>query len=412
MDQPTQPLMPYMPQPPRSRRRGRRVGELTAVSLLSAALATGGTWGAITLASDGSGGSGGGSTGTSSTASDSSTADAQPVSSAAKQAPDWNAVTKEVAPSVVAIGVRGQTAGGEGSGVVLDDEGHVVTNNHVVSGAGEGAKITVTLDDGATYAATVAGTDPSTDLAVITITDPPKDLHPISVGSSKGLTVGDPVMAVGNPLGLAGTVTTGIVSALDRPVATSSSEEEQQQSPFAPQQEKSTPVVTAAIQTSAAVNPGNSGGALVDASGRLVGINSSIATLGGGSGGQSGSIGIGFAIPVNEVTWIAEQLIEDGSAEHAFLGVTPQDGKASEGSATHSGAEITSVSEGSPAADAGLEEGDLVTGIDDSAVTSAQSLVGLVHARRIDSSVSLTIIRDGEQKSVDVTLGTAPSSDT
>ncbi|MGO1165225.1 MAG: S1C family serine protease, partial [Janibacter sp.] len=299
MDQPTQPLMPYMPQPPRSRRRGRRVGELTAVSLLSAALATGGTWGAITLASDGSGGSGGGTTGTSSTASDSSTADAQPVSSAAKQAPDWNAVTKEVAPSVVAIGVRGQSAGGEGSGVVLDDEGHVVTNNHVVSGAGEGAKITVTLDDGATYAATVAGTDPSTDLAVITITDPPKDLHPISVGSSKGLTVGDPVMAVGNPLGLAGTVTTGIVSALDRPVATSSSEEEQQQSPFAPQQEKSTPVVTAAIQTSAAVNPGNSGGALVDASGRLVGINSSIATLGGGSGGQSGSIGIGFAIPVN-----------------------------------------------------------------------------------------------------------------
>lgn len=412
MDQPTQPLMPYTPQPRRPRRRSRRVGELTAVSLLSAALATGGTWGAISLASDDSTGSGGTGTSTAATASDSATADARPVSSAAKQAPDWNAVTTTVAPSVVAIGVRGESAGGEGSGVVLDDEGHVVTNNHVVSGAGDNAKITVTLDGGATYAATVEGTDPSTDLAVITLTDPPKELHPISVGSSAGLTVGDPVMAVGNPLGLAGTVTTGIVSALDRPVATSAQEEQQQQgSPFAQRQEsQSSPVVTSAIQTSAAVNPGNSGGALVDASGRLVGINSSIASV-GSSGGQSGSIGIGFAIPADEVTWIADQLIKDGTAEHAFLGVTPRDGQATEGAATHSGAEITSVSGGSPAAAAGLKTGDLVTGIDDSPVASAESLVGLIHARRIDSSVSLTVIRDGQERPIDVTLGTAPSSD-
>lgn len=409
MDQPTEPLMPYTPQPRRSRRRSRRVGELTAVSLLSAALATGSTWGAISLASDGPGDSGGSDSASSSSAS-TGTADAQPVSSAAKQAPDWNAVTEEVAPSVVAIGVHGQEAGGEGSGVILDEEGHVLTNNHVVSGAGEDARITVTLDGGGTYAATVEGTDPSTDLAVITITDPPDDLHPISVGSSAGLATGDPVMAVGNPLGLAGTVTTGIVSALDRPVTTSASEEESQDSPFAPQQQEATPVVTSAIQTSAAVNPGNSGGALVDASGRLVGINSSIASV-GGSSGQSGSIGIGFAIPVDQATWIAEQLIEDGSAEHALLGVTPRDGTATEGSATHSGAEITSVSEGSPADDAGLREGDLITGIDDSPVSSAESLVGLIHARKVDSSVSLTIIRDGEERSVDVTLGTAPASD-
>lgn len=413
MDQPTEPLMPYTPQPRRSRRRSRRVGELTAVSLLSAALATGGTWGAISLAS---GDSGGTATASTSGPSASGTADAQPVSSAAKQAPNWKSVTDEVAPSVVAIGVHGQEAGGEGSGVILDDEGHVVTNNHVVSGAGEDARITVTLEDGATYAATVEGTDPSTDLAVITITDPPEDLRPISVGSSAGLATGDPVMAVGNPLGLAGTVTTGIVSALDRPVTTSASEEESQGSPFAPQQqEQDTPVVTSAIQTSAAVNPGNSGGALVDASGRLVGINSSIASVGGASG-QSGSIGIGFAIPVDQATWIAEQLIEDGSAEHAFLGVTPTDGtategSATEGSATHSGAEITSVGEGSPAAEAGLEEGDLVTGIDDSPVSSAESLVGQIHARKIDSSVVLTVIRDGREQSLDVTLGTAPRSD-
>ena len=403
----TQPLMPYQPQPRRPRRRGRRVGELTAISLLSAALASGGTWGAMTLASDDEAATGGsGTTSTSSSSSDS--ADAVPVSAAAKKAPDWNAVTEEVAPSVVAIGVQGQTAGGEGSGVVLDEEGHVVTNNHVVSGAGEDAKITVTLDGGATYDATVAGTDPSTDLAVITISDPPDDLQPMSTGSSKGLTVGDPVMAVGNPLGLAGTVTTGIVSALDRPVTTSSSTQEEQ-SPFG-QQEESSPVVTSAIQTSAAVNPGNSGGALVDASGRLVGINSSIASV-GGSSGQSGSIGIGFAIPVDEATWIAEQLIEDGSAEHAFLGVAPTDGTATEGSATHSGAEIARISEGGPAADADLEEGDLVTAVDDSPVTSSEALVGLVHARTIDSSVTLTVIRDGEEKKVDVTLGTAPESD-
>lgn len=408
MDQPTEPLMPYTPQPRRSRRRGRRVGELTAVSLLSAALATGGTWGALTLASDDAGDSG--RDGTASTAGASSgTADVQPVSSAAKQAPDWNAVTEEVAPSVVAIGVHGQTAGGEGSGVILDEDGHVVTNNHVVSGAGEDAKITVTLDDGATYAATVAGTDPSSDLAVLTITDPPEDLQPISIGSSDGLTTGDPVMAVGNPLGLAGTVTTGIISALDRPVTTSSAEGESQDSPFA-SGEESTPVVTSAIQTSAAVNPGNSGGALVDASGRLVGINSSIATV-GGSSGQSGSIGIGFAIPVDQARWIADQLIEDGTAEHALLGVRPTDGQASVGSATHSGAEITSVSEGSPAADAGLEEGDLITGVDDAPVSSAESLVGLIHARQVDSSVTLTVIRDGEERTVEATLGTAPASD-
>ncbi len=403
MDQSTTPLPPHHPFATPRRRRSRRLGELTAVGLLSAALATGGTWGAITLSDDGA---------TAPDTSSSSTQDASvvPVGTAAKQSPDWNAVTDTVAPSVVAIGVASGSKGGEGSGVIIDQQGHVLTNNHVVAGAGDDAKITVTLDDGSSYAATVAGTDPSTDLAVITITDPPEDLITMKVGSSSGLTVGDPVMAVGNPLGLAGTVTTGIVSALDRPVTTSASESRQQDSPFAPQQEQATPVVTAAIQTSAAVNPGNSGGALVDAAGRLVGINSSIATLGPGSGGQSGSIGIGFAIPVDEATWIAEQLIEDGSAEHAFLGVTPVDGTSTKGAATRTGAKVGSVSEGSPAADAGLQAGDLVVGIDDSPVTSAEGLVGLVHARRIDSTVTLEVVRDGETKAIEATLGTAPTS--
>ncbi|HBO54966.1 MAG: PDZ domain-containing protein [Kytococcus sp.] len=373
---------------------------MAAVGLLSAALATGGTWGAISLADTGPA--------TVATASDtaSSGADVVPVSSAAKTNPDWNAVTAAVSPSVVSITVQGNGAGGEGSGVVIDTKGHVLTNHHVVSGAGDNPQITVTLADGKTYEATIAGEDASTDLAVVTLTDPPEGLTPITVGSSDQLQVGDPVMAIGNPLGLSGTVTTGIVSALNRPVTTSSSEG-QGQSPFG--QPQGAPVVTSAIQTSAAVNPGNSGGALVDAAGRLVGINSSIASL-GGSGGQSGSIGIGFAIPVDEASWIAQQLIEDGSAQHAFLGVTPSDGTATQGAASRSGAKVESVSGGSPAAEAGLREGDLIVAVDKAPVSSAESLVGLVHAHKIDTTVDLAVIRDGKELSITATLGTAPTT--
>ena len=415
MDQPTAPLPPphpsyasalAAPPPPRMpRHRGRRIGELTAVAVLTAALASGGTWGVMALTDDGTTAA----SSTSASTSGDSAASVVPVSSASKTNPDWNAVTAAVTPSVVSITVAAGGSGGEGSGVVLDKEGHVLTNHHVVSGAGDDATITVTLSDGKTYRANIAGEDASTDLAVLTLEDPPDDLQPITVGSSSGLEVGDPVMAVGNPLGLSGTVTTGIVSALDRPVTTSSTESEQQDPFGQQQQQQSSQVVTSAIQTSAAVNPGNSGGALVDAAGRLVGINSSIASL-GSSSGQSGSIGIGFAIPVDEAQWIAEQLIEDGQAEHAFLGVTPIDGTAELGSATRSGAQIRSVSDGSPAEAAGLQEGDLVVGVDDSTVTSAESLVGIIHSHRIGTKVSLAVVRDGEEQTIDATLGTAPTS--
>ena len=199
----------------------------------------------------------------------------------------------------------------------------MLTNNHVVAGA---EKLTVTLADGRTYEAEVRGTDPSTDLAVITIKNAPSDLTPIAIGDSDKIAVGDPVMAVGNPLGLAGTVTTGIVSALNRPVTTEAESDGGQADPNGQAQGAGETVVTNAIQTSAAINPGNSGGALVNASGQLIGINSAIASLGSSSGGQSGSIGIGFAIPVNEATSIAKQLIDSGTAAHAYLGVTPQDG--------------------------------------------------------------------------------------
>jgi putative serine protease PepD len=271
-------------------------------------------------------------------------------------------------------------------------------------------KLTVTLADGRTFDAEIRGTDPSTDLAVITISGSPKDLKPVAIGDSDDLVVGDPVMAVGNPLGLAGTVTTGIVSALNRPVTTEA--ESDGTDPFGGGQAQSEPVVTNAIQTSAAINPGNSGGALVDAGGRLVGINSSIASLGSSSGGQSGNIGIGFAIPVNEATSIAKQLIASGTATHAYLGVTPKDGTASDGSASIAGAEVTDVGDGTPASQAGLKVGDVVTKVNGERVDSALSLVGHIREKSAGDQVTLTVLRDGKAIDVKATLAAKPSSNT
>ena len=269
-------------------------------------------------------------------------------------------------------------------------------------------QLTVTTSDGRTFEAEIRGTDPSTDLAVITIAGNPSNLTPVAVGDSDDLAVGDPVMAVGNPLGLAGTVTTGIVSALNRPVTTQG-EGGGQQDPFGQGQSQAEPVVTNAIQTSAAINPGNSGGALVNAGGQLIGINSSIASL-GSSSGQSGNIGIGFAIPVNEATSIAEQLIETGTATHAYLGVTPQDGSASDGAATRAGAEITSVGDDTPASAAGLQVGDVVTAVGGERVESALSLVAHIRERSAGDEVTLTVLRDGRSIEVSATLAAKPTS--
>ena len=292
--------------------------------------------------------------------------------------------------------------------MLIDKSGHVLTNNHVVAGA---QKLTVTLADGRTYEAEVRGTDPSTDLAVITVKDAPSDLTPIAIGDSDKIAVGDPVMAIGNPLGLAGTVTTGIVSALNRPVTTQAEGDSGSTDPFGQgTATASEPVVTNAIQTSAAINPGNSGGALVDASGRLIGINSAIASLGSSSGGQSGNIGIGFAIPVNEATSIAKQLIDSGTATHAYLGVTPQDGTAKDGTATRAGAEITSVGDGTPAAKAGLKVGDVIVAVNGERVESADALVGHIREKSTGDQVTLTVLRDGKSVQVSATLAAKPSS--
>ncbi len=401
---PPPPVGPYGPagssgapgSPPSGSGR-RRVAELSAVAVLAAVLSTGGTLAAVRLAGDGTSTSG---AGTSSTQLGRGT-DPGPVQQADASAPNWTATAGAVSPSVVAITAELAQGTAQGSGVIIDGSGHVVTNNHVVSGA---QKLQVTLNDGRTFSAQVRGTDPSTDLAVITIDKAPSDLTPIAMGDSESLKVGDPVMAVGNPLGLAGTVTTGIVSALNRPVTTKA--ETPQQSPFNNggfQQQQAEPVVTNAIQTSAAINPGNSGGALVDASGRLVGINSSIASL-GSSGGQAGSIGIGFAIPATEVQSIAKQLIDTGTAQHAYLGVTPQSGAASDGSSTRAGAEITSVGAGTPAEKAGLKKGDVIVAVNGDAVDSAESLVGYIREQSVGSTVKLTVLRGGASQEVQATL--------
>ncbi len=304
----------------------------------------------------------------------------------------WGTVADRVSPSVVTITVEGQRGGGEGTGVVLDTGGHVVTNAHVATAGGPGAQITVTLADGRLYEATVTGTDPSTDLAVLELVDAPDDLEAASFGDSSAVAVGQPVMALGNPLGLSDTVTTGIISALDRPVVT-------------PGSQGDPAVVTNALQTDASINPGNSGGALVDAAGRVIGINSSIAAPSAG-GGTAGSVGLGFAIPANEAQRIATELVEDGRATHAQLGVTPAAAPraaTSEGT-TRQSAVIAEVVAGSPADDAGLEVGDQVVAVDGVPTPAPDSLVALVRSHAPGDEVDLTVVRDGATEELTATL--------
>jgi len=318
-----------------------------------------------------------------------SSTDQVPVTGSSAADPDWQAVAAAVQASVVAIEVQTESGGGQGSGVIIDDEGHVLTNSHVVSGAQ--GNVQVTLTDGRILEGEVVGTDPSTDLAVVQLLDAPDDLQPAAFGNSDEVRVGEPVMAVGNPLGLANTVTTGIVSAVDRPVSTV-------------EDGGAEAAVTNAIQIDAAVNPGNSGGPLFDATGRVIGITSSIATL----SAQSGSIGLGFAIPSDLARDVAAQLIEDGQAEHAFLGVTLSAGVATADGVTRRGAVVESVNEGSPAAAAGLQAGDVIVAIDDDPVGGAEALTAFVRSLSSGDDVTLTVVRDGQTRELDVTLATRP----
>jgi putative serine protease PepD len=404
---PTYPPTTPTPTPAPKAKPGRGLGQITAVAILAAALASGGTYAATRYATPAPS-----SSPAATTQSNGSTSPQVIQGNAA--APDWTATAKAVGPSVVSITVQSNQGEGQGSGVIFDGQGHILTNNHVATGAGSNATINVTLSDGRTYDAKIVGTDASTDLAVLQLTNPPSDLVPITIGDSSQLTVGQPVMAIGNPLGLSGTVTTGIVSALDRPVTTQASEGgqgqqgQQGQLPGLQQQGTSDTVVTNAIQTSAAINPGNSGGALVTADGKLIGINSSIASLGSSSGGQSGNIGIGFAIPSNEAKSIADQLIATGTAQHAYIGVSASDTTVTDGSSKRQAALIQSVSSGTPAAQAGLQAQDAVIAINGEAIDSSEALVANIHEHKVGDTVTVTVLRGSQKQDIKVTLAARP----
>ncbi|MFE7845236.1 S1C family serine protease [Microbacterium sp. NPDC057407] len=339
------------------------------------------------------------------------------------------AIAAKVVPSVVTIEATSDSGSGTGSGVVLSEDGYVVTNTHVVTldGATGDAVIRVTTSDGRVYDAEVVGTDPTYDLAVIKLQDA-EGLTPIDFASSSDLNVGDETIAVGAPLGLSNTVTTGIVSALNRSIEIASSaapdsgdadedqgdggqgEQGEQGGPFqfdfgqGPNgQAPSESIKIAVIQTDAAINPGNSGGALVDSEGRLIGINVAIATAGGSADG-SGSIGVGFSIPSDIVQRITDEIIEDGEATHGLLGANVVSAAQVEGS-TMTGAYIQEAVEGGAAAAAGLREGDVVTAFNGVPVTDSVDLTAQVRAAAAGSDATVTFVRDGETRTVDVTLG-------
>ena len=372
------------------RRRGPGWFALVASVLVASLLGAGGAVGAIKALDARDGGASQRSTAAPTAIATGSTT--KTVNSAG-QAPDWEAVSAAVSNAVVSIAVATDRGEALGSGVIFDKEGHIITNNHVVAGA---SKIQVTLADGRVYDAETTGTDPATDLAVIQLKDAPDNLTVAQLGDSDKLATGQDVMAIGNPLGLSSTVTTGIISALNRPVVNSQNEDGSGDSA----------VYTNAIQIDAAINPGNSGGPLFDEKGRVIGITSSIATMGrsGGGEGGSGSIGIGFAIPVKLADKVAKQLIKSGAATHAYLGVTlDTDGATADGE-KRAGAKITSVESGSPADKAGLKTNDVVVAIDGKTTAQGSALTGYVRQYSANDKVKLTVIRNSKKQDIDVTL--------
>ena len=372
------------------KRRGPGWFALVASVLVASLLGAGGAVGAIKVLDARDGGASQRSTAAPTAIATGSTT--QTVNSTG-QAPDWEAVSAAVSNAVVSIAVATDKGNALGSGVIFDKEGHIITNNHVVAGA---SQIQVTLADGRVYDAETTGTDPATDLAVIQLKDAPDNLTVAQLGDSDKLATGQDVMAIGNPLGLSSTVTTGIISALNRPVVNSQNEDGSGDSA----------VYTNAIQIDAAINPGNSGGPLFDEKGRVIGITSSIATMGrsGGGEGGSGSIGIGFAIPVKLADKVAKQLIKSGAATHAYLGVTlDTDGATADGE-KRAGAKITSVESGSPADKAGLKTNDVVVAIDGKTTAQGSALTGYVRQYSANDKVKLTVIRNSKKQDIDVTL--------
>ncbi|WP_435210769.1 S1C family serine protease [Streptomyces sp. bgisy034] len=306
-------------------------------------------------------------------------------------------VAAKALPSTVTIQAESSAGeGGTGTGFVFDTEGHIVTNNHVVADAVDGGKLTATFPNGKRYDAEAVGHAQGYDVAVIKLKSAPSDLKPLTLGNSDKVAVGDSTIAIGAPFGLSNTVTTGIISAKNRPVASSDGT-------------GSNASYMSALQTDASINPGNSGGPLLDAQGNVIGINSAIQSAANGMGGtsQSGSIGLGFAIPINQAKYVAQQLIKTGKPVYAKIGasVSLED--------TGDGAKITeqgasgsdAVEAGGPAAKAGLKPGDVITKLDDSVIDSGPTLIGEIWTHQPGDKVTITYERDGKTHTVDLTLG-------
>jgi len=306
------------------------------------------------------------------------------------------AIAKKVLPSVVSINVSAGGSGDTGSGVILSSDGYILTNNHVVASASDSGSIAVVFYPNKTLPAKIIGLDPQSDLAVIKVSGV-TGLRKADLGNSENLQVGDSVVAIGSPLGLTGTVTAGIVSAKDRPVSTSGSS-------------AADTAVIDAIQTDAAINPGNSGGALVDATGAVVGINSAIATLGASvfGGGQSGNIGVGFAIPIDSARLISSELISTGHATHPLIGVQAVDVDADRAKTIPGGvpgALVNTVTAGGGAAKAGLHKGDLLTAVDGVRIAGVKELIVQVRKHRAGQVVRVAYVRGGKTVTAAVTLG-------
>ncbi|MFD7300612.1 S1C family serine protease [Streptomyces pharetrae] len=307
------------------------------------------------------------------------------------------AVAAQALPSTVTIEAESSSGeGGTGTGFVFDTQGHIVTNNHVVADAVDGGKLTATFPSGKTYDAEVVGNAQGYDVAVIKLKNAPSGLKPLTLGNSDKVAVGDSTIAIGAPFGLSDTVTTGIISAKNRPVASSDGTGSQAS-------------YMSALQTDASINPGNSGGPLLDAKGNVIGINSAIQSAGNGLGGtsQSGSIGLGFAIPINQAKYVAQELIKNGKPVYAKIGasVSLEDGT--------DGAKITDtgaggsdpVEAGGPADKAGLKPGDVITKLDDRVIDSGPTLIGEIWTHKPGDKVTITYERDGKTRTVELTLG-------
>ncbi|MGW6911453.1 trypsin-like peptidase domain-containing protein [Streptomyces sp. NPDC054940] len=317
------------------------------------------------------------------------------------RAPDSVAgIAARALPSVVTLHVSGSEEQGTGTGFVLDDQGHILTNNHVVEPAGDDGEISVTFHSGDTAKATVVGRDGGYDLAVVKVSDV-KGLTPLPLGNSDNVQVGDPVVAIGAPFDLAGTVTSGIISAKERPITAGGESGDGSDVSYVD-----------ALQTDAPINPGNSGGPLLDARARVIGINSAIRSADSGSdldGGQSGSIGLGFAIPVNQAKRVAEELINTGRATHPVIGVTLDMDYTGDGArvGAKGGDGGPAVTEGGPGAKAGIKAGDVITEVDGQRVHSGEELIVKTRAHRPGDQLELTLERAGKEITISLTLGSS-----